>query len=178
MKIRPFTKEEQAFAEKNHDLVYAFLNEKNLAESDFYDIVVFGYLEAVQVYCSKSGLHRYKFTTLAWRRMRHILSDYYKYMSSSKRNAQIVSLDEAVERGNILGNSDTVVYDDIMHELRVDFLMHELARKLPPREMRIVKMKVRGEKMHAIAKSEKLTFQEINRVLCNIYPTVREIFYG
>ena len=57
-------------------------------------------------------------------------------------------------------------------------LMHELAKKLSPREMRIVKMKVRGEKMHAIAKAERLTFQEINRLLDNIYPTVRKIFYG
>lgn len=178
MKLRPFTKEEQRFAEKNHDLVYAFLNEKKLSESDFYDIVVFGYLGAVQEYCSKSGLHRYKFSTLAWRRMRNILSDYYRYMSSPKRNARILSLDVAVEQENGLSASDAAIYNDVMHELRVDFLMHELSRKLPPREMRIVKMKVNGEKMHAIAKSEKLTFQEINRLLCNIYPSVREIFYG
>ena len=29
MDLRPFTKEEQQFAEENHDLVYAFLNEKS-----------------------------------------------------------------------------------------------------------------------------------------------------
>ena len=56
--------------------------------------------------------------------------------------------------------------------------MHELARQLPAREMRIVKMRVRGCKMHEIAKKERLTFQEINRLLDNIYPTVRKIFYG
>ena len=59
-----------------------------------------------------------------------------------------------------------------------ELLMHELAKNLPPRTMRIVKMKVRGDKMHDIAKAERLTFQEINRLLDNIYPTVRKIFYG
>ena len=56
--------------------------------------------------------------------------------------------------------------------------MHELAKKLSPRAMRIVRMKVRGDKMHEIAKAERLTFQEINRLLDSIYPTVRKIFYG
>jgi len=43
MDLRPFTKKEQRFAEENHDLVYAFLNEKKLSEDDYYDVVVFGY---------------------------------------------------------------------------------------------------------------------------------------
>ena len=69
-------------------------------------------------------------------------------------------------------------YDDIMSELKEELLMHELAKKLSPRAMRIVRMKVRGDKMHEIAKAERLTFQEINRLLDSIYPTVRKIFYG
>lgn len=177
MNIKPFTKEEQAFAEKNHDLVYAFLNEKNLSESDFYDIVIFGYLRAVQEYCRKGGLSRYRFSTLAWRRMYHILMDYYKYLESSRRKANVISLEECIERERGVPGDESATYD-VMLELKEDFLMHELAHKLPSREMRIVKMKMQGEKMHAIAKSEKLTFQEINRLLSNIYPAVREIFYG
>ena len=39
MELRPFTKEEQQFAEENHDLVYAFLNEKKLSEDEYYDEV-------------------------------------------------------------------------------------------------------------------------------------------
>ena len=178
MKLRPFTKQEQRFAEENHDLVYAFLNEKNLSENDFYDVVIFGYLKAVQEYFKKSNLSRYKFSTLAWRQMQHILTDYYKYLASPKRNAQVISLDEAIDQENKFNASDSIAYEDVMYEIKADFLMHELVRKLPPREMRIVKMKVCGEKMHTIAKSEKMTFQEINTLLCNIYPTVREIFYG
>lgn len=177
MDLRPFTKEEQQFAEENHDLIYAFLNEKKLSEDDYYDIVVFGYLRAVQEYCETTKLRKYKFSTLAWKRMQHTLVDYYKYVASPKRNAQIISLDEPFdEDGSCL--EDIISYDDYLSEIKEELLMHELVRQLPPREMRIVKMKAHGCKMHEIAKAERLTFQEINRILDNIYPTVRKIFYG
>jgi len=178
MDLRPFTKEEQQFAEENHDLVYAFLNEKKLSEDEYYDVVVFGYLRAVQLHGSNSKLDKYRFSTLAWKQMQGELANYYKYLSSPKRNAPVISLDEPIDSKDGLCIEDTISYDDIMSELREELLMHELARQLPKREMRIVRMKVQGCKMHEIAKAERLTFQEINRLLDNIYPTVRKIFYG
>lgn len=178
MDLRQFTKEEQQFAEENHDLVYAFLNEKKLSEDEYYDVVVFGYLRAVQEYCETTKLRKYKFSTLAWKRMQHTLADYYKYIASPKRNAQVISLDEPLDGDDGLCLEDVISYDDYMSEIKEELLMHELARQLPSREMRIVRMKVRGCKMHEIAKAERLTFQEINRLLDNIYPTVRKIFYG
>ncbi len=179
MDLRPFTKEEQQFAEGNHDLVYAFLNEKKLPEDEYYDVVVFGYLRAVQEYCNNPSKYRNIFSTFAWKCMQNTLSDYYKYLSSPKRCATVISLDEPIDGEDGLCVADTIIsYDDIMSELREELLMHELAEELPPRTMRIVKMKVHGVKMHEIAKAERLTFQEINRLLDNIYPTVRKIFYG
>ena len=178
MDLRPFTKKEQRFAEENHDLVYAFLNEKKLSEDEYYDVVVFGYLCAIQEYFENKRLSKYKFSTLAWKRMQHVLIDHYKYLSSPKRNAHVISLDEPIDSEDGLCIEDMISYDDFMSELREELLMHELARQLPKREMRIVRMKVRGCKMHEIARAERLTFQEINRLLDNIYPMVRKIFYG
>ena len=178
MDLRPFTKEEQRFAEENHDLVYAFLNEKKLSEDEYYDVVVFGYLQAVQVYCRKRGQCKYSFSTLGWRHMQDELNDYHKYLSSAKRNAIIVSFEEPLDGNDGLRLEDVISYDDYLSELREDLLMHELATHLPEREMRIVKMKVRGAKLQEIAKSEKLNFKQIGEILDNIYPTVRKIFYG
>lgn len=178
MELRPFTKEEQQFAEENHDLVYAFLNEKKLSEDEYYDVVVFGYLRAVQMFKNNPRFYKYKFSTLAWKQMQGELANYYKYLTNPKRCAAVVSLDEPVDGDDGLCLEDTLSYDDFMTELKEELLMHELVRHLPQREMRIVKMKVCGCKMHEIAKAERLTFQEINRLLDNIYPTVRKIFYG
>ena len=178
MKLRPFTKEEQQFATDNHDLVYAFLNEKKLPEEDYYDIVVFGYLRAVQQHFEKSKAKKCSFSTVAWSKMQGELSNYYKYLSSPKRNATVISLDEPLDDDSGLCLEDTISYDDLMSELQEELLMHELMKVLPARERRIVRMKVRGSKMHEIAKAEKMTFQEINRLLDGIYPTVRKLFYG
>ena len=44
----PLNETQRIFADKNHNLVYKFLHEKNLPASEYYDIVIFGYLRAVQ----------------------------------------------------------------------------------------------------------------------------------
>jgi len=48
--LRPMTQEEREFAEQNHDLVIDYLYRKRLSMDDFYDVVIFGYLSAVQQY--------------------------------------------------------------------------------------------------------------------------------
>lgn len=178
MELRQFTKEEQQFAEKNHDLVYAFLNEKKLSEDEYYDVVVFGYLRAVQEYCKNPAQYRNIFSTLAWKCMQHSVMDYYKYLSSPRRNAHVISLDETIDENAELRLEDVISYDDYMSELSAELLMHELAVHLPEREMRIVRMKVQGAKLQEIAKAERLNFKQIGKILDSIYPTVRKIFYG
>ena len=44
------TEEQSAFAEKHHHVVMDFLRRKRLPESEFYDVVIFRYLRAVQLY--------------------------------------------------------------------------------------------------------------------------------
>lgn len=179
MDIRPLTKEQQRFAEENHHLVYAFLNQKELPESLFYDIVIFGYLKAVQEYCEVLALHRFRFSTLAYKRMRSSLSNYYKYLSRPKRKALTVSLDE------LIGSEDGMYWeeiisrpDDRMLRLETELLLHALASRLPRREMRIIRMKVRGDRMHDIAKQERMTFRQINHALERSYPTVIRVLWG
>ena len=59
--MKPLTGEQKHLAELNHDLVYKFLNENNLPESEYYDVVIFGYLCAAQEYCEKPKLKKYSF---------------------------------------------------------------------------------------------------------------------
>ena len=56
------------FAEKNHKLVYAFLQEQRY-DGDYYDLAVMGYLRAVERYCSHAHLRRFSFSTVAYRAM-------------------------------------------------------------------------------------------------------------
>ena len=54
----PLNDTQRIFADKNHNLVYKFLHEKNLPASEYYDIVIFGYLRAVQRYLTDPNLAR------------------------------------------------------------------------------------------------------------------------
>ena len=60
----PMTPAQQLFAEEHHNLVYAFLNEKKLPEDEYYDVVVFGYLQAVMDYTTQGESSRFSFA--AW----------------------------------------------------------------------------------------------------------------
>lgn len=179
MDIRPLTRKQQKFAEEHHNLVYSFLNKKKLNESVFYDVVIFGYLKAVQEYCDIPSFREHRFSTLAWKRMQSSLPNYYKYLSRPKRNAPTVSLDElySTETG-LLWENFVYHQDERMVELEMKLLLHMLVASLPPREMRIIYMKIRGERMHDIAKAEHLTFQQINRLLQNAYPAIVRIIQG
>lgn len=178
--MKPLTDEQRRLAEENHDLVYAFLQNNHLSESQYYDVVIFGYLCAVQEYCENPKLRQYSFSTVAWKKMQRELTDYYKYISRERRFVQTISLqdllsdeDSATRYENLVGRKDK-----LMSQLEMDLLLHDLATKLPRRQMRIIRMKLDGAKMHEIAKAEHITFHDINRLLADSYDTVIQVCYG
>ena len=65
----PLTKEQQEFAAEHHGLVYKFLNDNHLPDDEFYDVVIFPYLKAVQDYFSDESAQRYSFAAIARHRM-------------------------------------------------------------------------------------------------------------
>ena len=178
MNIRPLTNEEQRFATKNHNLVMSFLNKKSLAESDFYDVVIFGYLRAVQEYCEKMKLRRYSFSTISWKRMRSALSNYYQYLARSKRNELPVRYHSVTDDENDLYLNEAIKeQDELMIKLEIELLLHELAAKLPRRTMNIIRMKLNREQMHDIAKAEHITFHDINRMLNDSRDIILKVCY-
>ena len=170
--MKPLTGEQKHLAELNHDLVYKFLNENNLPESEYYDVVIFGYLCAAQEYCENSKLEKYSFTTVAWKRMRRELSNHLKYLDRKKRDCPTVSLSD------LLGNTDdSLQVEDILsleskllEELKLNIMLHTRAANVTKKQMRIIRMKLEGYRMHDIAKAEKMTFQDINKMLKSTYP--------
>ena len=57
----PLTPEQVCFAAKHHRLIYKYLKKRQLSKEEYYDIVVFGYLKAVQDYFCKEDLQQYAF---------------------------------------------------------------------------------------------------------------------
>ena len=154
---KPLTKKQRQFAEQHHDLIYAFLKDKDLDVEEFYDIAVFGYLRAVRRYLSEKILQKYSFATIAWRAMNADLITHFRYSNRPSRNAPVVSLNDLIygDRGytleDILGTQDR-----LMQQLEADLLLHELVSALPTPTNRIVALKAKGYNCNEIGKAVKL----------------------
>lgn len=162
--MMPLTEKQKRLAETNHNLVYEFLNANNLPESQYYDVIIFGFLCAVQEYCENPKLQKYSFSTVAWKRMHREFSNHIKYLERKKRDYPTVSLSD------LIGNEDNsrsvedviAVENELLEELRLNLMLHSLASEITQRQMRIIRMKLQGYRMHDIAKEEKMTFSDIN----------------
>ena len=64
---RPLTKEEQAFAEENHELMYKYMKAYKLDLEEWYDVLIIPYLQAVKKYFSYPDLRKYKFEQICFR---------------------------------------------------------------------------------------------------------------
>lgn len=96
-KLHPMTDEERAFAETWHPLVLEFLHHRKLPEADYYDVVIFGFLSAVQQYVRSGPTTEADFTAMAFRSMKDAVLRDLEYHGRQKRTAVVLSLDGAVD---------------------------------------------------------------------------------
>ena len=87
------TQEEREFAEQKHDLVTDYLRRKRLPMDDFYDIVIFGYLSAVQQYF-RNPPPNVAFEAMAVRAMKDSILRDGEYHSRAKRCGTTIGLDD------------------------------------------------------------------------------------
>ena len=133
----PLTPEQRLFAAEHHGLVYTFLNNKHLPESEFYDVIIFGYLNAVHDYLTRKDLQNYSFSTIAWRDMSRSLSNYYRDQHRQKRNATVISI-HISRPDNDLPLEETIGSpDELMQQLETRLLLHDLARSVSKQQMDI-----------------------------------------
>ncbi len=91
-RLHEMTPLQRQFAEEHQDTVFRFLSHKNLSIEDYYDIVIFGYLQAVQEYDENPALSRFQFNTIAWTKMSDCLGKHFSYENKPKRKAPTVSI--------------------------------------------------------------------------------------
>lgn len=105
MKLEPLSPAEQAVAAENHYIVERFLASKKLPPDEWYDVIVFRYLRAVELWFRRSDLYKYQFSTIAWRNM---ASAVYNEQIKQGRRIKTVSLEEAIPRTNGMTFGDTI----------------------------------------------------------------------
>ena len=174
MKLRELTKEQQDFAAEHHNLVYAFLRNKRLLEDDYYDVIIFGYLQAVQKYLLREELRRqYAFTTIAWRAMERDLINHYKAQSRPMRKAVTISLESMTYEDERLTLAEVVPGPDYrMEQLEAKFLWDEISNMLTKPQAEALRMRADGYSVREIASARRSPLREIEDMLSSALETV------
>lgn len=177
MKLHELTREQQTFAEEHHNLVYAFLRDKKLRADDYYDVIVFGFLRAVQKYLLREDLRsQYAFSTIAWRAMECNLSNHYQAQSRPMRRAVTVSFDAIISTNEWLTLAEIVPDShDMMDKLYARFLWDEISGVLNNEQIEIIRMKATGYNTREIASSQKRRQSEIENMLSEIKTVVLDL---
>lgn len=144
--LRPMTQEERDFAEQRHDLVIDFLRYKHLPMDDFYDIVIFSYLSAVQQYFRNppAGV---EFKAMAFRAMKDAVLRDGEYHARAKRSGVTVGLDD-VEL--------TDPRQDTERRVESKALLEQVASVATPKEARIIDLLINGFALHEAARFLKM----------------------
>lgn len=173
------TPEQREFAADHHNLIYAFLNKKKLRDDDFYDIVVFGFLRAVQDYLNKPELKQYSFTTIAWHKMDSCVLNYYASQTRRQRYGRTISLDAILCNETSFSLEDTLFAPDpLMEQLETELLLHELASRVSRNQMAVMRMRTEGYNMREIAKNQRTTIEKVTELLNGVYQTVLAVCEG
>lgn len=145
--LRPMTQEEREFAEQNHDLVIDYLHRKRLPMDDYYDIVIFGYLSAVQQYFRNPPVG-VEFKAMAFRAMKDSVLREGEYHARAKRCGVTVGLDD-VEL--------TAPRQDTERRVEGKVLLEQAVNVATPREARIIDLLIDGFALHEAARFLKMS---------------------
>ena len=146
--LRPMTQEEREFAEQNHDLVIDYLRRRRLPMDDFYDIVIFGYLSAVQQYF-RNPPSNVTFAAMAVRAMKDSVLRDGEYHTRAKRFGITVGMDD-------LGNALTDQRQDTERQIEGKALLEQVVSVATPKEARIISLLMDGFVLREAARLLKM----------------------
>lgn len=146
--LHPMTQEERDFAEQMHNLVIDFLRYRHLPMNDFYDVVIFGYLSAVQQYFRDPPVG-VEFKAMAFRAMKDSVLREGEYHSRAKRSGVTVGLDD-------VGNTLADPRQDTERRVEGKALLEQVVSMATPRETKIINLLIDGFALHEAARFLKM----------------------
>lgn len=176
MNQQPFilTNEESAFAAEHHQLIYTYLADNHLPEEEFYDVVVFGYLNGVRKYFRREDLQDYAFTTLAWRAMDTCFANYVRAKQRPTRKATVLSLQAHADSRYQL---EEIIADekDTAEEAIQAIMLEETLKSFEKSEREIIRLLYEGYPMREITKILGITGKELGERLVKIQKRFQQV---
>lgn len=162
-KLHEMTPLQRQFAEEHQNVVFWFLKHKGLPIDDYYDIVIFGYLQAVQEYDENPALSHFQFSTIARTKMSDCLNKHYSYKNKPKRKAPTVSIHTYTSDGLTLNEILPDRQKDLQMQTADRLLAIEALSCLTETEQQMVHLKADGLTCREIAEIFSTTVHCINQ---------------
>ena len=156
-KLTPLSKRQMRFAEKNHKLVYAFLQERRYGPDEYYDLAVMGYLRAIERYFTHAYLRRFSFSTVAYRAMQQSIAS-WKRGESRRRQAEETYCALYGRRETICDAEPSEAY-----------FFSELQKCGTPQQAAFALLRLHGYSIAEIAARYKLDPRRVRRMLKSLY---------
>ncbi len=158
----PLTEAQRRFAAQYHALIYGFLLEKKLEIREYYDIAAIGYLHAVQRYFTEKSLHRYRFSTIAWRSMNSSLNTFRR--QEQRRQSHEFSYQAAHPPP-----------DDAFDALRARLLLHDLFLLADEEQALLIRHRLHGCSLTETARREGMSVKRVRHRAESVVP---RLFYA
>ena len=137
---KQLTKYQQQLVEENHNLIYQYAINNNLAIGEYYDLLAIGLCKAALIFNNEKGV----FSTIAYKCMQNEVAMYWRHLSCSTSipDDMIISIETPIEskqsRKNILADvisaGSTSVQDMVVGNIKI----RELIELLTTTEKKVV----------------------------------------
>lgn len=168
-KLQPLSDFEKRQTVESHNLVFSFLHRHGYNMENFYDVVIFGYLKAIQIYNRREDLRKnFQLAFICEQYMRAEMENYRRMENSQKRKPmeKIISLDadyaETENFYNCIGGKSA---EDELLEAE---LMENILENLSDVQRKITEMRVKGygnKEIYLVLKIKPSTYyRELQRI--------------
>ncbi len=180
--LQVLTKEEKDMAEKYHNYIYYFLRRKGYSIEEYYDIVVMGYLKAVQKYCRDDNLKlKWSFTTICEHDMWREIGNEAKKEKVKSRvpKDSLVSLNVTYQSENSKGSSfeNAIVLDSFEEDLLCEDTVERILNSLSETQRKIILLKLQGYQKKEIKSIINISLNSITKELNAIRETFKLLDY-
>lgn len=171
-KLKPLSNYDRKFATENHNLVYDFLHRHGYSLENYYDVAIFGFLKAVQIYNRREDLRKkYAFPFISQQYMRSEIGNHCRMENAKKRkpSGTLLSLDAEYAETETLYNCIGVASGKSPEsEIVAMEQMTEMLSGLSDTQRKIAELKVDGysskEIYSALEMKPSTYYVEANRI--------------
>ena len=103
------------------------------------------------------------------------LTDYKKACCCQKRSAEILSLHSESDDGDSTLEETLIASNDLMTQLEIDLILHDLAKRVSEQQMEIVRMKSHGYNLQDIATHQNTSTKRIRKLLKEVRSVLTEL---